>query len=65
MRRLIKFLDANDWLSLQVHPDDELARQFDPHENGKTEAWVILNAQPESRICAGLKPGVIEILKPP
>ena len=55
---LIKFLDANDWLSLQVHPDDELARQFDPHENGKTEAWVILDAQPESRICAGLKPGV-------
>ncbi len=55
---LIKFLDANDWLSLQVHPDDELARQFDPHENGKTEAWVILDAQPESRICAGLKSGV-------
>ena len=55
---LIKFLDANDWLSLQVHPDDELARQFDPRENGKTEAWVILDAQPESRICAGLKTGV-------
>ena len=55
---LIKFLDANDWLSLQVHPDDELARKFDPHENGKTEAWIILESQPESRICAGLKPGV-------
>ena len=55
---LIKFLDANDWLSLQVHPNDELARQFDPQENGKTEAWVILDAQPESRICAGLRPGV-------
>ena len=55
---LIKFLDANDWLSLQVHPDDALARQFDPHENGKTEAWVILDAAPDSRICAGLKPGV-------
>lgn len=55
---LIKFLDANDWLSLQVHPDDQLACQFDPHENGKTEAWVVLDAQPESRICAGLKPGV-------
>jgi len=55
---LIKFLDANDWLSLQVHPDDTLARQFDPHENGKTEAWVILDAKPESRICAGLKLGV-------
>ena len=55
---LIKFLDANDWLSLQVHPDDKLARQYDPHENGKTEAWVILDAQPDSRICAGLKSGV-------
>ena len=55
---LIKFLDANDWLSLQVHPDDELARRFDPHENGKSEAWVILDALPESRICAGLKSGV-------
>jgi len=55
---LIKFLDANDWLSLQVHPDDELARHFDSKENGKTEAWVILDAQPESRICAGLKSGV-------
>jgi mannose-6-phosphate isomerase len=55
---LIKFLDANDWLSLQVHPDDALARRFDPKENGKTEAWVILDAQPESRICAGLKTGV-------
>ena len=55
---LIKFLDANDWLSLQVHPDDALARRYDPHENGKTEAWVILDAQSESRICAGLKAGV-------
>lgn len=55
---LIKFLDADDWLSLQVHPDDALARRFDPKENGKSEAWVILDAQPESRICAGLKAGV-------
>lgn len=55
---LTKFLDANDWLSLQVHPDDALARNFDAKENGKTEAWVILDAQPESRICAGLKSGV-------
>ncbi len=55
---LIKFLDANDWLSLQVHPDDALARRFDSKEYGKTEAWVILDAQPESRICAGLKSGV-------
>lgn len=55
---LIKYLDANDWLSLQVHPNDEQAKQFDPTENGKTEAWVILAANPNSRICAGLKSGI-------
>lgn len=55
---LIKFLDATDWLSLQVHPNDEQAKQYDPIENGKTEAWIILAAQPDSRICAGLKAGV-------
>ena len=55
---LIKFLDATDRLSLQVHPNDEQAKQFDPTENGKTEAWVILDATPESRIWLGLKRGV-------
>ncbi len=55
---LIKFLDANDWLSLQVHPNDEQAKQYEPTENGKTEAWIILDAQPNSQICAGLKSGV-------
>ncbi|MEZ6058855.1 MAG: type I phosphomannose isomerase catalytic subunit [Planctomycetaceae bacterium] len=55
---LIKFLDANDWLSLQVHPDDLQARSCDSAENGKTEAWVILQADPDSRICSGLKAGV-------
>lgn len=55
---LIKYLDANDWLSLQVHPNDEQAKRFDPSENGKTEAWVILHAEPDSEICCGLKAGV-------
>jgi mannose-6-phosphate isomerase len=55
---LIKFLDANDWLSLQVHPNDEQAKQYDCAEKGKTEAWIIIDAQPDSRICAGLKSGV-------
>lgn len=55
---LIKFLDANDWLSLQVHPDDELAKNYNASENGKTEAWVILESRPDSQICAGLKSGV-------
>ncbi|MCA9050438.1 MAG: hypothetical protein KDA89_16995, partial [Planctomycetaceae bacterium] len=43
---LIKFLDANDWLSLQVHPNDEQAQNYGAGENGKTEAWVILDAEP-------------------
>lgn len=55
---LIKFLDANDRLSLQVHPDDARAKQYNPVENGKTEAWVILSAEPGSRLYAGLKRGV-------
>ena len=55
---LIKFLDANDWLSLQVHPNDTQAKHYDPSENGKTEAWVILESAPDSQICAGLKQGV-------
>ena len=55
---LVKFLDASDRLSVQVHPNDVQARFFNPRENGKTEAWVILDAQPGSRVFAGLKRGV-------
>ena len=55
---LVKFLDAHDRLSVQVHPNDEQAREFNPHENGKTEAWIILEADPQSVIYAGLKPEV-------
>jgi mannose-6-phosphate isomerase len=55
---LIKFLDCNDRLSVQVHPDDKQAQRMGRGSNGKTEAWVILDAQPDSRIYAGLKPGV-------
>jgi len=55
---LIKFLDANDWLSLQVHPDDLLAREYGVNERGKTECWVILQADPGARICCGLRQGV-------
>lgn len=57
---LVKYLDANDALSVQVHPDDTLAKEFDPAENGKTEAWVILDAQPDSRLYVGLQEGVSE-----
>jgi mannose-6-phosphate isomerase len=43
---------------VQVHPDDEAARTLCPGEGSKTEAWFILDAQPGSRVYAGLKPGI-------
>jgi len=54
---LLKFLDARDTLSVQVHPSDAHPELIPPGETGKTEAWVVLEAAPESRIYAGLKPG--------
>lgn len=55
---LLKYLDACDRLSVQVHPNDEQARVRRPGELGKTEAWVILDADRGSVIYAGLKRGV-------
>ena len=55
---LVKFLDASDRLSLQVHPNDEQAARFALTGRGKTEAWHVLQAEPGSLIFAGLKPGV-------
>jgi len=54
---LVKFLDAHQVLSVQVHPDDELGRRL-ANDNGKTEAWIVLHAEPGSVIYAGLRPGV-------
>jgi mannose-6-phosphate isomerase len=48
---LLKFLDAHEMLSVQVHPAGDA---------GKTEAWVVLEAGADSRIYAGLKPGTTE-----
>lgn len=51
---LIKIIDAAGDLSLQVHPDDELAKQR--HNSlGKTEMWYIVDTDPNAVICAGLK----------
>jgi mannose-6-phosphate isomerase len=55
---LVKYLDANDLLSVQVHPDDDKAMELAGEPFGKTEAWVVLAAAPTGRIWAGLKPGV-------
>jgi len=54
---LLKFLDAHEMLSVQVHPSD-MQKDFIPEgEHGKTEAWVVLKSGSESRIYEGLKLG--------
>ena len=55
---LLKFLDVREMLSLQVHPADDRKDLLPAGETGKTEAWVVLEAGPKSRIYAGLKPGI-------
>lgn len=56
---LIKILDCAQWLSLQVHPNDEQAIQLEgPDFTGKTEAWYVLEAEPGASLIAGLKAGV-------
>ncbi len=55
---LFKFLDCHQTLSVQVHPNDEQAAKLDPPDLGKTEAWVVLAAEPGSKIYAGLKRGI-------
>ena len=56
---LVKLLDVQERLSVQVHPDDELARAtHGPHAIGKHEAWVVLEAAPGAEILLGRDPGV-------
>jgi mannose-6-phosphate isomerase len=54
---LLKFLDAREMISVQVHPSDVHTDLLPAGETGKTEAWVVLEAETESRVYAGLKPG--------
>ncbi|MEJ7485593.1 type I phosphomannose isomerase catalytic subunit, partial [Staphylococcus hominis] len=44
---LTKILDANDKLSVQVHPDDDYAQKYEG-EYGKTECWYILDAKEDA-----------------
>jgi len=54
---LLKFIDARQELSVQVHPNDDQAARAKPGAAGKTEAWVILESNPAtSRIYAGFNP---------
>lgn len=54
---LAKFLDPSDWLSVQVHPNDEQARQLEGDPRGKTEAWYVLYAEPGAKLVMAVKPG--------
>ena len=57
---LLKYLDANKTLSVQVHPNDSQGAKLTPPDLGKTEAWLVVAAEPGSKIYAGLKEGVDE-----
>lgn len=49
---LIKFIDANDVLSVQVHPDDEMAKERH-HSYGKTEMWYVMEAEKDAELIVG------------
>jgi len=50
---LIKLIDAKEDLSIQVHPDDEYAREHENGEYGKYEMWYVLEAEKDARIIYG------------
>ena len=61
---LIKFIDANQDLSVQVHPDDEYARIHENNQNGKTEMWYVLDAYKDAKLIYGLQHDISkEVLK--
>lgn len=55
---LIKFIDANKKLSVQVHPTDEYAKEHENGELGKNEMWYILAAKPGAKLVYGTRPGI-------
>jgi mannose-6-phosphate isomerase len=57
---LTKFLFPCDKLSVQVHPDDEMARRLG-EPCGKNECWYVVHAEPGSQIALGLRPGVTRL----
>lgn len=51
---LVKLLDANEWLSIQVHPNDEIAKARGL-SGGKTEMWYIIHAEPDAQLITGFR----------
>jgi mannose-6-phosphate isomerase len=58
---LLKFLDAKELLSVQVHPTKANTNLLPAGETAKSEAWVVLEAGAQSRIYAGLKAGTTAV----
>ncbi len=54
---LAKFIDANQSLSIQVHPDSKYAEKNE-HDSGKNEVWYIMDCKEDAKIVYGLKEGV-------
>jgi mannose-6-phosphate isomerase len=50
---LLKYLDAGTTLSIQVHPNDELAAEMQLEYSGKSEAWVVIESEPDSVVWMG------------
>ena len=55
---LVKYIDAGKDLSVQVHPNDDDCQRMDTDDRGKSECWVVVHADPGSRINRGLAKGM-------
>jgi mannose-6-phosphate isomerase len=56
---MVKFLGTSQHLSIQVHPNDLIAKKLEgPLAQGKDECWIVLDALPDAKIFIGVKPGV-------
>ncbi len=52
---LVKFIDAKNDLSVQVHPSDEYAKEYENGQLGKTEMWYVVDAEPGARLVYGFR----------
>ncbi len=50
---LCKFLDPQDWLSVQVHPDDDQAQVLEGQPRGKAECWLVVSCQDDAALILG------------
>mgnify|MGYP001057077538 CR=1 FL=1 len=54
---LVKFIDAKENLSIQVHPNDEYARKYE-NDSGKNEVWYIMDCKQDAKIVYGFKENI-------